>query len=62
MSDIPNFVNQAQYIFCHDAVLEVMLCGDTSIAAPNLRTQVFMLSSEDPETGKTGFEKQLQVL
>jgi netrin-G3 ligand len=51
-----------QYIFCHDAVLEVMLCGNTSVAAPDLRTHVFMLSSKDPDTRKTGFERQLQIL
>ena len=54
-------VNQAQYVFCHDAVLEVMLCGDTSVEAPNLRTHVSILKKVDSATEKTGFEKQLQV-
>ena len=38
-----------------------MLCGDTCVAAPNLRTHISMQRKVDPETGKTGFEKQLEV-
>ena len=54
-------VNQAQYVFCHDAVQELVLCGDTSVAATDLRKHVFMLKEVDPATGKTGLVKELQV-
>ena len=38
-----------------------MLCGDTSVAAPDFRTHIFMLKKADPSTGKTGFNDQLEV-
>jgi protein tyrosine phosphatase len=53
---------EAQYIFCHDAILEYLLCGDTSVSAPNLRMHIRQMSKTDPLTDQTGFDKQLQLL
>ena len=39
-----------------------MLCGDTSVTAPDLRKRICQLDASDPETGKTGFQKHLEVI
>jgi protein tyrosine phosphatase len=51
-----------QYKFCHDAVLEYVLCGDTSVSAANLQIHINKKSKIDSETGKTGFEKDLEII
>ena len=50
-------------MFLHDAVLEALMCGDTSIAAPvkDAKEKVAELAKVDPKTGKTGFETQFEV-
>ena len=51
-----------QYIFCHDAVLEHLLCGDTSVPAPTLQVYIKELSTVDQETQINGYEKEMKVL
>ncbi|CAI8010577.1 Receptor-type tyrosine-protein phosphatase alpha [Geodia barretti] len=52
-----------QYIFIHDAILEVLMCGDTQIdAACNLRRVTQRMSECDPQTNLNEFEKQFKVL
>ncbi|CAI8056628.1 Receptor-type tyrosine-protein phosphatase alpha [Geodia barretti] len=52
-----------QYIFIHDAILEVLMCGDTQIdAACNLRRVTQRMSDCDPQTNLNEFEKQFKVL
>lgn len=55
---------QAQYVFLHDTILEALMCGDTSIAAPvkDAKDKVAELAKADPKTGKTGFETQFENL
>jgi netrin-G3 ligand len=51
-----------QYVFCHDAVLEFVLCGDNRVEAPNLKKHIAALKEIDEQTGKSGFQKQLDLL
>ncbi|XP_065904176.1 receptor-type tyrosine-protein phosphatase alpha-like [Dysidea avara] len=51
-----------QYIFIHDAVLEFITCGDTSIEAPNVMRAMAKLKSKDRMTGLTGYEQELKIL
>jgi protein tyrosine phosphatase len=53
---------QNQYIFCHDAVLEYVLCGETSVAAHSLRARIKTLSSVNQEEGVSGYKKELKLL
>ena len=50
-------------MFLHDTILEALMCGDTSIAAPvkDAKDKVAELAKVDPKTGKTGFETQFEV-
>ena len=52
---------QAQYIFIYDSVLESLVCGETQIVVHNLRLALKKLNVVDKDSGKSGFEKQLQV-
>lgn len=51
---------QKQYEFVHCALSELVMCGETEVAAVNLRIAVNNLERET-EDGITGFQKQLQV-
>ena len=50
-------------MFLHDTILEALMCGDTSIAAPvkDAKEKVSELAKVNPRTGKTGFETQFEV-
>ena len=50
---------QAQYNFIHDALNELILCGDTEITASNLRIAINRLSKI--KDGETGYSKQFNV-
>ena len=52
---------QAQYVFIHDALNELITCGQTDIVASALRTKVNFLSKIVPAKGITGFQNQFQV-
>ena len=52
---------QDQYVFIHDALDEFITCGETDIAASNLRARVNKLRKHIPEKGATGFQEQFQV-
>ena len=54
---------KAQYVFIHDSLSELVMCGETEVAAANFRitmTQLRKQVAEDPH-GITGFQKQFQV-
>ena len=53
------FFAQAQYNFIHDALNELILCGDTEITAPNLRIVISRLNKT--KDGETGYSKQFNV-
>ena len=50
-------------MFLHDAILEAIMCGDTSIAAPvkDAKEKVSELVKINPKTKMTGFETQYEV-
>ena len=52
---------QPQYVFLHDALLEAIMCGDTSIPAPELRTKLQSLLEVDEDTKKTNIATQFEV-
>ena len=52
---------QAQYMFIHDALEELITCGETSIQASHLRERINTLNEVDPNTAATGFEEQFAV-
>lgn len=52
---------QAQYSFIHDALEELVTCGDTSINVQNMRVKVSRMKKENPQTGMTGFQEQFKV-
>ena len=49
-------------MFIHDAILEVLTCGDTQITATNLRLEIDKLSREDPSHKCTGYQHQFNIL
>ena len=51
---------QQQYEFIHCGLSELVVCGETEIAAANLTTVIDNLK-EMTDEGVTGFQKQLQV-
>ena len=48
-------------MFIHDTLMELLLCGETEIMAPNLGIIVNRLSRTNNDTGVSGFEHQFQV-
>ena len=54
---------QPQYEFAYTALLEFIICGDTSIAgAETLKQKVTELSGIDHSVNKTGFHLQFEVI
>ena len=52
---------QAQYVFIHDALEEMITCGDTSISSANLRTKIGNMHRIIPDKSIAGFSDQFQV-
>ena len=48
-------------MFIHDALDELITCGQTAIQAPELREELILLNKVDPMNMMTGFEQQFQV-
>lgn len=48
-------------MFCHDALLESVLCGNTQMAAHNLRIEINRLRQTNATTKMTGFETEFKV-
>ena len=49
-------------MFVHDAVCEVIQCGDTEVPASRLGTVVETMARTLPGDTTTGFQQQFQVL
>jgi protein tyrosine phosphatase len=61
--DRPQMVqNEEQFIFCHDAVLEHILCGNTGVQAPDLETHMAQLNIVDETTQTDGYDKEMKLL
>ena len=52
---------QAQYVFIHDALSELVVCGETDILAANIRINTNCMKEVTGEA-ITGFQKQFQVI
>ena len=52
---------QAQYTFVHDALEELITCGDTSFSVQNMTSRMTELSSVIPGKEITGFKEQFEV-
>ena len=52
---------QPQYVFIHDAMLEVVECHVTEVPARDLQEQYKKLGSVDPRKGRTGLEIEFEV-
>ena len=48
-------------MFIHDTLNELIICGETEIAAANLRTAIDYLSTQIESKGMSRFEHQFQV-
>ena len=48
-------------MFIHDALCELITCGETDIAAPALKVKIQRLSKVLPGKGISGFQEQFQV-
>ena len=58
---LPPFSLQDQYVFIHDALDELITCGETDIQINNLKKKIELLNKfETPNT--TGFQAQFQVM
>ena len=53
--------SQPQYVFIHDALDELITCGETDIPASQLRTKVNKMRKVVPGRGVSGFNEQFQV-
>ena len=53
---------QAQYVFIHNALDELLTCGDTEVAAANMRIVIGRLSRPVEVGSKdSGFQRQYDV-
>ena len=52
---------QSQYMFVHDALCEVIRCGDTEIQASRLDTAIERMAQALPGYTITGFQEQFQA-
>ncbi|XP_064407627.1 receptor-type tyrosine-protein phosphatase T-like [Halichondria panicea] len=52
----------SQYVFIHDALDELITCGDTEIAAHNLNIAINQLGRKAPGKSLSGYEEQFQLL
>ncbi|CAI8002624.1 Receptor-type tyrosine-protein phosphatase delta [Geodia barretti] len=55
---------QAQYVFIHDSLSELVVCGETDVAAGNIRIRMMQLQKPVPgdPSGLIGFQKQFETL
>ena len=54
-------VDQKQYIFIHDTIMEAIKVGNTQIEVMNLRKKLNELGALDPETDQSGIEAEFGV-
>ncbi|XP_002122575.2 receptor-type tyrosine-protein phosphatase alpha-like isoform X1 [Ciona intestinalis] len=51
-----------QYVFLHKLAMEIHLFGNTDVTKEDFTSRYTSLESEDPESGKTGFETEFDKL
>ena len=52
--------SKAQYVFIHHALSELVVCGETEVAADSLKKMITQLQN-GTKNGLTGFQKHFQV-
>ena len=52
---------QDQYIFIHTALNDLLTCGETEIAAGDMRVAMRRLEKRERKSSFTGFEEQFNV-
>ena len=52
---------QRQYIFIHDAMLEVIKMGNTEVSSQSLRRTLKQLQAQDPQTETSRLEEEYLV-
>ena len=53
---------QEQFTFIHDAILKSVTCGDTQIAATNLRVAITKMKMRDAQNQSHGFHYQFKIV
>ena len=53
---------QSQYVFIHDALNELITCGDTHVEGSELRTRINELHRVPHGTTRSGFVEQFEVM
>ncbi|XP_078353365.1 receptor-type tyrosine-protein phosphatase S-like isoform X3 [Oculina patagonica] len=53
---------EEQYVFLHQAVMEALTCGNTEIAAKDLRIAINKLATTQKSTKRTGFAEEFKRL
>ena len=56
-----NSTTQAQYVFIHKALSELLVCGETEVTASNLGAFTDTLNGQLENSGMTGSQKHFQV-
>ena len=60
--DVHSFLSlQIQYVFIHNALDELLTCGETEITAANMRIAIGKLGRSVQSGTGTGFQKQYEV-
>lgn len=54
-------MTQAQYVFIHDALDELILCGETAFTVQNVRVKMNRMSRTISDKGITGYQEQFNV-
>ncbi|XP_044132357.1 tyrosine-protein phosphatase 4-like isoform X5 [Bufo gargarizans] len=54
--------NKKQYAFLYDILLEVLLCGMTSVPVPDIKRHLSHMTRQDPRTDMDGYDREFQAL
>ena len=55
------FIQQEQYVFLHEAILELMLCKDTRIPVAQFEQRFAQLKEKEPNSSKTNLASEFHV-
>ncbi|XP_066458343.1 receptor-type tyrosine-protein phosphatase T-like [Eleutherodactylus coqui] len=54
--------NKEQYAFLYDVLLEMLLCGMTSVPVPHIEKHLSHMTKWDPHTQMDGYDREFQAL
>ena len=61
-TSVTYLILQTQYVFIHNALDELITCGETQIAAANMRIVIGKLAEALASRDTTGFHQQYEVV